>query len=394
MNNISNIEKLCCGCRACESVCNLGAISFMENAEGFMYPCVDKEKCVSCGKCQNVCPIVNISTNKEEQLGYAAFLNDPVLLEKSSSGGVFTAIAKYVLEQGGVVFGCGLDSKGLPFHMKINREQDLDQLKGSKYCQSNMERVYQECIAQIKNGTLVLFSGTPCQVAGLKNLVKDEYNNLLTCDLICHGVPSRLLLKKYYEWLEHHFKGQLLQYSFRSKERNNWSLTYRADMKKKDGKRFTIENIASIDPYYDSFLKAKNYRESCYQCPYSQRKRPGDITIGDFWGIENEFPNSYNYNGNSSVLVNTVKGQSVFANISQYLVSIPVDVDAICKNNGNLNKPSERPSDRETYYTTILEDGFDAYYRQMKKSKRFKIETLRNILPNSVRQKIKKILHF
>lgn len=392
-NNIKDIGNQCTGCRACASACHKKAISFEANIEGFMYPMISSDKCVNCGLCRKICPAINVNVNEEQQEGYAAYLRDKELLSQSASGGIFTALAMNVIERGGVVVGCGMDENHLPCHTMIDSSNDISSLQSSKYAQSDMTNIYECVMGRLNEGKLVLFSGTPCQIAGLKNLfLYHTPDNLYTCDIICHGVPSRKLLKEYYNWLEKKYDGKLISYNFRSKVRNGWSLTYRAEFLCKKNRRKVIENIASIDPYYDGFLNSENYRESCYSCPYSQNKRAGDITIGDFWGIEKEIPKFNNINGVSAILTNTAKGKKMFGEVLQDIEFKEVSPEILFKNNGNLNEPSKRPYSRDSYYDIVDKLGFDAIYSTLSKSKRFKVEIIRNMFPNHVRQSLKAII--
>lgn len=392
-NSIKDIGEACTGCRACEYVCNKSAIKYRENKEGFIYPKVNLDKCVQCGKCRKVCPTIHINVTHYQQKAYAAYLKDEKLLLQSASGGIFAELSLNIIKKRGIIVGCGMDENYLPVHMLVESAEEIKVLQSSKYAQSNMNDIYARVIERVCNGQLVLFSGTPCQVAGLVNLFPDGVpDNLFTCDIICHGVPSRMLLKKYYEWLEKKYQGKLISYNFRSKARNGWSLTYRAEFKCKGNKRKKIENIASIDPYYNSFLAAENYRESCYICPYSQKRRVGDLTIGDFWGIEKEMPELKNMNGVSAVLINTKKGMRLFDEIIDSTVAREVLPEMVFRNNGNLNNPSKRPDCRDSYYDIVNSFGFDFIYMTLSKTKRFKIEKIRNIFSNKTRQNVKKII--
>ena len=392
-NNFVNIGNKCTGCRACAEVCHNNAISFETDKEGFIYPRVDEGKCVNCGMCRKTCSAIVININQETQEAYAAYLKDRTALLQSTSGGIFAALAQVILKRNGIVVGCGTNEDHLPVHKIVKSEDELWSIKNSKYAQSNMEGIYGQVLGKLEEGSLVLFSGTPCQVAGLKNLFPNGIpDNLVTCDIVCHGVPSRWLLQKYFDWLEKKNNGKINSYNFRSKNRNDWSLTYSVEFQCKNNRKKIVENIASIDPYYDAFLNSKTYRESCYVCPYSQKLRPGDITIGDFWGIEKEIPEFNNINGVSAVLVNSNKGKKLFDEIASEIEFIKVSPEVLIKNNGNLNKPSSRPNDRYIFYQIVERHGFDGIFNSFKKTKRYKLEMIRNLFPNYVRQKIKAII--
>lgn len=390
MNNISFVNKKCCGCRSCEQCCPVNAITFYENDEGFFYPQVDAEKCISCGLCVKKCPVAEPKYQEFNQKGYAAYFQNREALRKSSSGGMFYAMAQYILENGGVVFGCAELAPGNVKHILVERVEDLRLLQGSKYVESDIQGVYSAVKEQLRKGRTVLFSGTPCQVAGAKKFI--GINDRLICvDIICHGVPSRKMYNSYLEWFEKKNGGKVREYYFRSKEKNDWSLTYRAVVEK-NNKQKVFEAIASLDPYYNHFLKGYAYRDSCYQCSYANPKRVSDITIGDFWGIEKVAPHFMNIDGVSAVLVNSVAGEKLWEDISDKVVVMSVEAEEIIKNNGQLQKPSQRPDVRESIYKEFSENGFGFIADKYKDKKEVFIDSIRDMIPNKIRQKIKKTI--
>lgn len=390
MNNISFIDKKCCGCRSCEQCCPVNAITFAENEEGFFYPQVDKEKCISCGLCVKKCPVAEPQKSEFAQRGYAAYLQNREVLRKSSSGGMFYAMAQHILENGGAVFGCAETTPGDVKHIMVDCIEDLKLLQGSKYVESDLQGVYSLVKEQLQTGRTVLFSGTPCQVAGARKFIGNN-EKLICADIICHGVPSRKMYNSYLEWFEKKNGGKVKEYYFRSKEKNDWSLTYRAVVEKND-KQKAYEAIASIDPYYNHFLKGYAYRESCYQCAYAKPQRASDITIGDFWGIEQVAPDFVNIDGVSAVLVNSVAGEKLWAGISDKVVSMPVEAEQIIKNNGQLQKPTQRPDVRENIYKEFNSNGFDFIADKYKDKKEVLIDSVRDLIPNKTRQRIKKTI--
>lgn len=390
MNNISFIDEKCCGCRSCEQCCPVNAIKFRENDEGFFYPQVDKEKCISCGLCIKKCPVAEPQMQEFTQKGYAAYLNNRAALRKSSSGGMFYAMAQHILENSGVVFGCAEATPGDVKHIMVDRVEDLKLLQGSKYVESDMQGVYSLVKEQLKNQKIVLFSGTPCQVAGVKKFIGNN-DKLICVDIICHGVPSRKMYNSYLGWFENKNGGKVKEYYFRSKERNDWSLTYRAVVEK-NNKQKVYEAIASLDPYYHHFLKGYAYRESCYQCEYAKPQRTSDITIGDFWGIERVAPEFMNMDGVSAVLVNSEVGEKFWEDISDKVISKSVDTELIIKNNGQLQKPSQRPDARKNIYDEFNSNGFGYIAEKYKDKKEMLIDSVRDMIPNKTRQKIKKTI--
>lgn len=200
---ISVIEKNnCCGCSACEQKCPKKCITMMEDEEGFFYPHVNKVKCIECGLCEKVCPVINVGENEQKITAYAAYVNDKNVRMKSSSGGMFTLFAQKILNENGVVFGAAFDQNFMVHHIYIESEENLSKQQGSKYLQSRIENTYRETEQYLNSGRKVLFTGTACQIAGLKQFLMKEYDNLYTVDVLCHGVPSSKLWKHYLEYQE------------------------------------------------------------------------------------------------------------------------------------------------------------------------------------------------
>lgn len=389
MTVLDKLSLECCGCQACAQSCPKDAITLKENVEGFLYPEIS-DACIHCGKCVKVCPIIEKPELSQPIEGYAAYLKERKALRGSSSGGIFVAVAEEILNKGGAVFGCAETTPGEPAHIVIRSREELPLLQGSKYTQSNMTGVYRQVQEILDTGIPVLFSGTPCQVAGLLKFT-GKRENLFTADIICHGVPSRKLYKAYLSWLEKETGSTVKQFLFRSKEKHDWSLTYRVELEK-DGRTRTQEKIATLSPYYSHFLKGMTYRESCYVCPYAQSNRPGDLTLGDFWGIERVLPDFYNPDGMSAVLVNTQKGKNLWSAISENVVAQPVDTGLIIQNNGQLKAPTKRSPARDSIYTLLSEEGYQAVSKSYRSKKELLIDTVKDLIPNRVRQNIKNLL--
>ena len=386
MTSIETLGKSCCGCHGCEQICPSGAIKFVEDTEGFVYPQVN-ESCIECGKCEAVCPIISGPRRYTADKGFAAFLKDKSALNRSSSGGVFAAAAKTILECGGMVIGCGEAVVGHPKHIVVTNEEDLKLLQGSKYVQSDISGMYTQIEDQLKTGRLVLFSGTPCQVAGLRKYV-GEHDNLYTVDLICHGVPSRKMYKSYLKWLEKKTGAQVEHFRFRSKDKHDWSLTYQVLFREGE-KVKKQEKIATLSPYYHQFLCGMTYRESCYTCGFACPERCGDLTIGDFWGIEQVMPEFYNLNGVSAVLVNSPQGCQLWSAMQEKLMTKEVPVHQIVAHNGQLNHPTKRPTERNAIYECLNQKGYDTVAKIFIDPKMKRIDTIKDFVPNRIRQTIK-----
>lgn len=389
--NITEIGKRCCGCRGCGQVCHVAAISFYEDEEGFMQPTVDDAACIGCGKCLKVCPINHVNTFDDKQVGYAARTVDQEDISHCSSGGLFYVFAKEILKNGGVVCGCSTNAQMMPEHTIASTIAEAQGMRGSKYVQSDMNDVYTRIREHLKAEKTVLFTGVPCQVAGLRNFLIKDYPNLFCIDIICHGVPSRKFYAEYLDWLGKKYGGKITEFEFRTKKRHQWSLTQRAVVEKSGGSKTEHLLMASLDPYYHNFLEGSDYRESCYQCPYSQTKRAGDITIGDFWGVEQTHPNLFDIDGVSCALVNSVKGKELWMLTLGKVSATEVDINDIINYNGNLRKPTKRLAVRDTIYKRVAEGGFDAIPYNLSIKSRI-VDSIKNIVPNIIRYKIKMIV--
>lgn len=351
-----------------------------------MYPQIEESSCTDCGACIRHCPIMSeVETGKNPEI-YASKFNDTDTILKSASGGIFMALASYVLDKNGVIFGCAYDENLVAKHIAVENKDDLKRLQSSKYVQSDTQGIYSEVKNALKNGRYVLFSGTGCQVAGLKAFLGKSYEKLLTADIVCHGVPSPLLFEKYVEYKGKKLGGKLVEYNFRTKEKYGWDKYYKIS----DGRKSKIEN-GSFDPYYNAFLVGKTLRESCYKCKFANVQRAGDITIGDYWGIQKIHPEFFDENGVSIVLVNSEKGKSVWREIAENITSIPSGLEKELVFNGNLSAPSQRPACRDTAYDGIDGD-FDLYVKTKLAFKMNSKTKIKQMIPPKVKRRILKLI--
>ena len=390
-HNIDLLNKHygCTGCRMCEQICPKGAISMKQDDEGFIVPIIDKEKCINCGLCFKRCPqlnSVNVENKLEEPLTYAAKNKSVTEQTNSSSGGLFSVLANFVIENNGNVYGASFDSNLRLHHTKVTKKEDLYKLRGSKYLQSNVENTYGEIKKDLDNNLYVLFVGTPCQVGGLRNYLGREYDKLILVDLVCHGVPSQKIFDKYILWLEDKNKAKVLEYNFRSKEKNAWGLNTKIIFDNKKIKYIP----ANMDPYYKAFLDGTIYRECCYNCKYANEKRVGDFTLADYWGIEKQHPEFYDENGVSAVIVNTIKGQKIFEKLEDNIIFIKSSFDNIKKNNKNLERPTKRLDIRNFIYKDIDDKKFDKYIKENIKYRRKIKDIIKNMVPIKLKKFIKK----
>ncbi len=312
MNKTVSEVSNCTGCGACFNLCPKRAISMQKDDEGFLYPVIDRSKCCDCSLCYMRCPVENpCFKNKKDPLCLAIAGSDEIR-ENSSSGGVFGLLAEYVLDNGGYVVGAAWGEDNLVRHIIINDKKDLYKLKSSKYLQSNTSDIYIRIKELLDEDKKVFFTGTPCQVAGLYAVLKKEYPQLLTTDIVCHGVPSPAVYQKYIKENFNHEGEKVLYTNFRDKV-NGWT----ASLTTTTTTTTTYSCPANKDDFMQAFLKNMCLRPSCSKCPFAKMPRQGDITLGDFWGI-NKYSKKLNDNkGTSLVLINSVKGETYLKSVQQ-----------------------------------------------------------------------------
>lgn len=382
----------CTGCRACEQLCPSKCISIAMDNDGFLYPTIDEKKCIQCGLCARRCPSNTYATDVKTKKSsvYAVKLKDKQKLLESSSGGAFTAIAEYVLEKGGAVFGCVYDKDLTARHIRICKKENLELLKGSKYVQSDTGNTFTVAKGLLEKGIYVLYTGTPCQIAGLKAFLKKDYTNLLTVDLICHGVPSPIFFKKYISWIEKHYNGKVLSFIFRDKAKGGWGFT--SSVKIKKGKKIKTKTfIPDQSPYYNLFLSGSIYRICCYKCLYASPNREGDFTIGDFWGIENSHPGFLSDGGVSLLMVNSKKARSVFSNLQKWLFYIEATFEEASAENLQLLYPTKMNNMREVYLSASRKGNFESVVSLWKKYywRQYAYATLKQALPTCLKRPYK-----
>ena len=330
-------ESTCTQCYSCLSSCVHDSIAFTKSNDGFYIPIINSEKCVDCGLCVKSCHILTPRREKKQPFHtYAGWNRNLSVRKDSSSGGVFSCIATYCISQGGVVYGATMDENLQIKHIRVDSIEDLAKLRGSKYVQSNLSGVYKSIKEDLKKETKVLFIGSPCQVAGLYAFLKRDYNNLLTIDFVCHGVPSQETFNKYLKKI-HVNKENTKEVIFRYKK--GWGMQMSRVLK--NGDQHIIPPNQSF--YLKAFLKGMIFSEACYNCHYSVSMRVGDITIGDFWEIGKKIPfNADTRDGISLLLCNTEVGDSVLKECKD-LQLIERTLQEAIEGNPNLHSASVRP---------------------------------------------------
>lgn len=351
-------KKDCCGCTACVSACSLQCITMKRDEEGFLYPVIDKEQCISCGLCEKVCPMNHPVYENRTQAVYATYVKDEQQRMKSTSGGIFYAIARWVIEHGGIVYGAAFDVDFKLRHVGVKSLDELQKLRGSKYLQSDLGSVFCEIKEHLKKYRWVYFVGVGCQVAGLYSFLRKEYKTLITSDLVCHGVPSQLMFDWHLDYLRKKEKGEITSYSFRDCEGWGGCETYSfvSPIRGKEGTRKLYSYYLS--PYLYSFMWAYTYRYSCYNCKFARIPRQGDITLADFWGVTNYFPDLDCTKGVSLVLINNQRGAEIWNAIKNDLEYRPSSIADAAKDNGNLVCGTTMPEIRKSCYALIRQKGY------------------------------------
>ncbi|WP_279014195.1 Coenzyme F420 hydrogenase/dehydrogenase, beta subunit C-terminal domain [Thomasclavelia cocleata] len=369
MINITNKEK-CSGCEACVNICPKNCITMIEDKYGFRYPTVNQSQCSNCNLCESVCPIKKF--NKEVYACYAKNKNEYM---SSSSGGAFAVIARKVLTNGGLVCGAAFDENFNVKHMIISNLNDLYKLKGTKYVQSEIGSVYKDIKKYLDKRYQVLFSGTPCEVAGLKKYLKNEYSNLITVDLICHGVPSPKIWQDYLNEV----KGvnKIKNVSFRNKK-EGISNVY-VDIEFDNGK--ILHEKYSENIYINGFINNLYIRPSCNNCQFKGDMRYSDITLGDFWSID-EFHRGFSQGyGTSAVVLHTEKGKKMFNTIKQDLVYTGSTLENATVWNSCYFESVKSDKNANLFFETYKQNGLVSTISSIKNNKKEK--------NNSILKKIK-----
>ena len=345
-------KHICTGCHACYNICPTNSISMCHDEEGFLYPEIDGTKCVNCEKCKKVCPVFMDYSGNENSIAYACVNNNEQIRIDSSSGGVFSLLAENVIACDGVVFGAAFDEEFDVKHICVQNDREIYKLRGSKYVQSTISDAYKEVEKYLKQGRQVLFSGTPCQIGGLKTYLKFDYDNLILVDLICHGVPSPKAWRKYLQYQQNKYGSRLEENSiinFRDK-RSGW-YKFSLSIKFNDEKEHLKD--LSEDLFMKAFLNNLCLRKSCYNCHFKSVNRQSDITLADFWGVKEQLPEMFDNKGTSLVLVNTDKGKCLFENISDSIKLSKVDINKALKTNTAAYKSCEMPKNRTKFMASL-----------------------------------------
>lgn len=340
-----NDKTGCVGCSACVNRCPVHCITMLEDEEGFLYPEVIAERCINCGLCEKACPVLNIPEHQSVLTVYGCKNNDKEIRLTSSSGGMFTVLAEHILAKGGMVFGAAFDEKWQVHHIAVHDSTELKKIRGSKYVQSFIGCTYNEAEKLLKKGSYVLYSGTPCQIAGLKRFLGKEYDNLYTVDVVCHGIPSPMIYRKQLAEAEAVTGSAIKLVCFRDKQ-DGWKRGHLV-FQTATG---VISKSKQESPYMRLFLAGVSVRPSCPQCHYNNQHSSADLTIADYWGVDKQFPYYDDDQGVTLVLVNNEKGQQLFENIKSRISYIETDFDKGSRYNYAITKRTAAHPRREEFF--------------------------------------------
>lgn len=353
MITITNKNE-CCGCEACANKCPKNAITMVEDEYGFRYPKVNKDLCINCDLCRKACPIIKNENRENEKLVYACYNKNEDIRRQSSSGGVFTLIAEYILKNDGIVIGAMFNKNFGVYHNYIEKVEDLPKLRTSKYIQSVIGETYRQAEQFLKDGKKVLFTGTPCQVEGLRTFLGKEYENLYTQDIICHGVPSPKVWKKYLEFVNKKMGDKPVSVTFRNKDKGWRDYSLNIQYKNKKYNKTHLD-----DEYMRAFIKKLSLRDSCYKCAFKKENRLSDITLADFWGISNVMPEMNDNKGTSLVIVNTKKGKKLYNSIEKEIIQKQVDFYTAIKYNPSMTQSVSMNKNRDKFFENLEKEEFN-----------------------------------
>lgn len=354
-------KSQCCGCTACSSICPKKAIVMKQDEEGFMYPIIDKSKCVNCGLCDKVCPVKNVNEEIFEQKAYIVNNKKDEIRKDSTSGGAFTPIAEYVLNQGGVVYGVAFDKNYDVVHTYVDNKESLTILRGSKYVQSFLGDTFKQVKDFLNDNRMVCFSGTPCQIEGLKKFLQKDYKNLITVDVMCHAAPSPLVWKKYLNYEVSKLKGKKIEkVLFRDKSKYGYKYSTMTIKTDKDEYSRGVES----DPYLRAFFGDLSDRPSCYDCKFKKQCHVSDFTIWDCFIVDNFDKNLDDDKGTSRILINTENGRNIFEKIKESFNYTEVETYSLVKNVKEMLQSVEMNEKRTKFFKDLNEMNEEEFFRK------------------------------
>ena len=338
----------CCGCEACTNICPRKCIEMKEDNEGFRYPYIDKAKCINCGLCNKICPLQN-EAKKEEYISkyYVAYNKDNEILMESSSGGIFWPLSKYILKNKGIVYGVVQNNTYDVRFIRAKTEKEVEAIRKSKYLQAKVNDIYIKIKTDLEDDKYVLFSGTPCQVAALYKFLGKEYDKLYTVDIVCHGVPSMAVYRKYINYIEEKNKKKVVNIKWRDKIKGKWGPNHVTIVFDKGS---TITSTSLDNPFQRGFLYNLYLRPSCYECKYAKLPRIGDISLADFWGYDGKLKKENKNKGLSALIISSKKGEEIFKNIADNINYHQVTREYLTSRSRHVYIHPEQNENRKQFY--------------------------------------------
>ena len=358
------IPSNCTGCHACVNICPANCIIMKESESGFLNPMINQSLCINCGQCEKICHVLHMPEMNTETVAYAMKNCDENVRKRSTSGGIFSLLAEYVLERDGIVWGAAYDSDFFVRHIAVSDRKELSLLQGAKYVQSVIGTSFQEVKRELQKGRIVLFSGTPCQCAGLKSFLGKEYKNLITVDMVCHGVPSPKVWQAYidYRSQKENSGKRPVKINMRSKA-SGWSYYgYSTEFDYGNGKISRMQN--SQDLFMKAFVGNICLRSSCSDCIAKGVERCTDFTLGDYWGIWNQHPEFDDNKGTSVVLVHSQKGREILNQVRKNTEWLEVNIKDAYRENGSLVNSSAMHIGRADFLKRVTADNFEEIVSQ------------------------------
>lgn len=349
-------KENCCGCLNCINSCPQKCIALEKDEEGYVYPKINIDKCINCGICENKCPLLKTKSisQKTTPIVYGLYNKNQKIRKKSTSGGFFYQLAKYVIEHQGIVFGVKYDKNMNVIHDYTEKEQGIFDFMGSKYVQSNVGDIFIKIKDFLKENRLVLFSGTPCQTAALKIFLNQEYDNLICCDFVCEGVPSNYYFDVYKHHYENEYKSKIVKFEFRNKK-NGW-LNFSNYIEFENGKKkYVFRNEFSLSQLLYSGIST---RPSCMECKYKELKSGSDFKMADFWKVSQSENTKYNYYGVSHIVINSEKAKRIFEKVSNNFEVFDSSYEEILKLNNSI-KECESSENEKTELLYQIKDKTD-----------------------------------
>ena len=381
----------CCGCSACEQICPKKCIVMRRDAEGFLYPVVDRELCINCGACRNACPlsVEPKRTSSFEKKMYGGYINDGAAREASSSGGAFTAIINALADHKPMIIGAAWDDILHVKHQNVIGANNVGVFRKAKYLQSDINHQYRAAKEYLDDGGYVVFSGTACQIAGLYSYLGADFDTLLTIEIICHSVPSPLFIEKERAYIEKKYRAKVSEIVFRDKRNGTWD-RYRMCWKLDNGKEIKFLK----DPFVVSWNTGWLSRPSCYGCRYASEQRVADITLGDLWGCSKYAPHLYGNNkGASLCCVNTEKGEQVFQKAKNSMTYDVLAYHVVARYNPRLLKPMEADNQRDDFMLKLINEPYEEIVKALPRVSYLKLILL-NLIPRKWKDAISnKISH-